>query len=71
MKLNEDEQRFLSYLSYKGGSAYLFEIRRALGLPHTSAWRMAKRLSNMGFIHTAKVKSGKRELLKVLLRRRT
>ncbi len=70
MLLNEEERRFLSYLHLRGGSAYLSEIRRALNLPHTSAWRMARRLSNLGLISIAKVRNGRRELLKVLLRRR-
>lgn len=70
MKLNEEEKRFLSYLLSRGGSAYLFEIRRALNLPHTSAWRMAKRLNEVGLVTIAKVRSGKRELLKILLKRR-
>jgi uncharacterized membrane protein len=70
MRLNEEERRFISYLASRGGSAYLSEIRRALGLPHTSAWRIAKRLNEMGFVRTSKVKVGGRELLKILLRRR-
>ncbi|MEM1667565.1 MAG: hypothetical protein QXE91_04695 [Thermofilaceae archaeon] len=70
MRLSEEEQRFLNYLHTKGGSAYLFEIRHALNIPHTSAWRMARRLNEYGLITIAKVRSGKRELLKILLKRR-
>ena len=70
MRLSEEERRFISYLHTRGGSAYLFEVRRALNLPHTSAWRMARRLSEIGLVSIAKVRSGKRELLKIFLKRR-
>ncbi len=70
MRLNEDEQRFINYLASRGGSAYLSEIRRALGLPHTSAWRMARRLHEMGLVRTLKVRVGGKELLKILLARK-
>lgn len=69
MELNEDERRFIAYLSRRGGSAYLYEIRRALGMPRSSAWRMARRLADWGFIRTVKAKVGGRQLIRVLLRR--
>ena len=70
MRLNEDERKFIGYLARRGGSAYLYEIRRTLGIPHTSAWRMTKRLQEMGLIKAIKVRIGGRELLKILLRKK-
>jgi len=68
-RLNEDETRFLGYLRSRGGIAYLYEVRRALGIPSSSTWRMARRLNEWGFISLEKIKIGKRILLKVLLRK--
>jgi len=67
-RLNEDEARFLGYLRSRGGVAYLHEIRRALGAPSSSTWRMARRLDSWGLISIEKIRIGKRFLLKVLLK---
>ncbi len=65
MRLNEDERRFIAYLRRRGGAAYLYEIRRALGMPRSSAWRMAKRLADWGLIRTVKAKVGRKQLIRV------
>ncbi len=70
MRLNEDERRFVAYLAERGGSAYLYEVRRALSMPHTSAWRIARRLQEMEVIESVKVRIGRRELLRIFLKRR-
>ena len=69
MRLNDDERRFIGYLRSRGGSAYLYEVKRALGMPSSSAWRIARRLREWGLVKIEKMRVGRRELLRILLRR--
>ncbi|WP_175058803.1 helix-turn-helix domain-containing protein [Thermococcus sp. 2319x1] len=48
--LNEDEKRALLYILEKGGRASQAEVRTALGIPKTTAWRMFKRLERQGLV---------------------
>ncbi|NJE06140.1 winged helix-turn-helix transcriptional regulator [Thermococcus sp. M36] len=58
LDLNEDERRALLYIFDKGGKASQAEVREAVGLPKTTAWRMFKRLERMGLV---KILRGKKE----------
>lgn len=69
MRLTEDEKKFMNYLLSRGGSAFLSEVRKTLGLPHTSAWRMARRLQCIGLVRAVKVRVGDREFLKISLKK--
>lgn len=48
--LNEEEQRALLYILDKGGRASQAEVRKALGIPKTTAWRMFQRLEKQGLV---------------------
>ena len=58
LDLNEDEKRALLYIFDKGGKASQAEVREAIGLPKTTAWRMFKRLERKGLV---KILKGKKE----------
>jgi len=71
IQLNEDEQRFLELLAEKGGEAYLHEVRKELGLPFTTGWKIAYRLRSWGFLSIVKSWDGGKCLLKVKLKKKT
>lgn len=48
--LNDDERRALLYILDKGQA----EVRNALGIPKTTAWRMFNRLENYGLVRIVK-----------------
>ncbi len=58
LELTEDEKRALLYIFDKGGRASQAEVREALGIPKTTAWRMFKRLERKGLL---KILRGKKE----------
>ena len=58
LDLNDDERRALLYLFDRGGKASQAEVREAVGLPKTTAWRMFKRLERKGLV---KILRGKKE----------
>ena len=58
LDLNEEEKRALLYIFDKGGKASQAEVREAIGLPKTTAWRMFKRLERKGLVRILK---GKKE----------
>ncbi|ASJ12335.1 helix-turn-helix transcriptional regulator [Thermococcus thioreducens] len=58
LDLNEEERRALLYIFDKGGKASQAEVREAIGLPKTTAWRMFKRLERRGLV---KVLKGRKE----------
>ncbi|WP_335755201.1 helix-turn-helix transcriptional regulator [Thermococcus pacificus] len=58
LDLTEEERRALLYLFDKGGKASQAEVREAIGLPKTTAWRMFKRLERKGLV---KILKGKKE----------
>ncbi|WP_297421276.1 winged helix-turn-helix transcriptional regulator [Thermococcus sp.] len=58
LNLNDDERRALLYLLDRGGKASQAEVREAIGLPKTTAWRMFKRLEREGLV---KILRGKKE----------
>ncbi len=58
LDLNEEEKRALLYIFDKGGKASQAEVREAVGLPKTTAWRMFKRLERKGLV---KILKGKKE----------
>ncbi|WP_297506567.1 helix-turn-helix domain-containing protein [Thermococcus sp.] len=58
LDLSEEEKRALLYLFDRGGRASQAEVREAIGLPKTTAWRMFKRLEKMGLVRILK---GKKE----------
>ncbi|CAD5244109.1 helix-turn-helix transcriptional regulator [Thermococcus camini] len=58
LDLNEEERRALLYLFDRGGKASQAEVREAIGLPKTTAWRMFKRLERKGLV---KVLKGRKE----------
>jgi uncharacterized membrane protein len=58
LDLNEEEKRALLYIFDKGGKASQAEVREAIGLPKTTAWRMFKRLDRKGLV---KILKGKKE----------
>ncbi len=58
LDLNDDEKRALLYLFDRGGKASQAEVREAIGLPKTTAWRMFKRLERKGLV---KILKGKKE----------
>ncbi|AHL22152.1 helix-turn-helix transcriptional regulator [Thermococcus nautili] len=49
-ELREEEKLALKYLLEHGGRASQAEIRDALGIPKTTAWRMFKRLEEKGLV---------------------
>ncbi|MBO8175345.1 MAG: winged helix-turn-helix transcriptional regulator [Thermococcus sp.] len=52
--LNDEERNALLYILEKGGRASQAEVRSALGLPKTTAWRMFKRLEKQGLVRIIK-----------------
>ncbi len=52
--LNDEERNALLYILEKGGRASQAEVRNALGLPKTTAWRMFKRLEKQGLVRIIK-----------------
>ncbi|AHF80205.1 helix-turn-helix transcriptional regulator [Thermococcus paralvinellae] len=56
--LNDEEREALLYILEKGGRASQAEVRNALGLPKTTAWRMFKRLEKQGLV---KIIKGRKE----------
>ncbi len=58
LDLNEDEKRALLYIFDRGGQASQAEVREAIGLPKTTAWRMFKRLEKKGLV---KILKGRKE----------
>jgi len=52
--LNDDERRVLEYVYDRGGRARQSEVRNALGIPKTTAWRMFQRLEKRGLIRVYK-----------------
>ncbi|AEH24880.1 helix-turn-helix transcriptional regulator [Pyrococcus yayanosii] len=53
--LNEDEKRALMFIYDHGGKVRQADVRNALGIPRTTAWRMFKRLEKMGLVKISKV----------------
>jgi len=53
--LNQEEIRALHYLLQHEGRARQSEIREALGIPKTTAWRMFQRLEKLGLVRIKKV----------------
>ncbi|AFL94326.1 hypothetical protein CL1_0111 [Thermococcus cleftensis] len=58
LELTEEEKRALLYLFGRGGRASQAEVREAIGLPKTTAWRMFRRLERKGLVRILK---GKKE----------
>ncbi|WP_461865719.1 helix-turn-helix transcriptional regulator [Thermococcus sp.] len=58
LDLNDEERRALLYIFDKGGKASQAEVREALGIPKTTAWRMFKRLEKKGLV---KILKGRKE----------
>lgn len=58
LELNDEEKRVLLYIFDKGGRASQAEVREAIGLPKTTAWRMFKHLERKGLV---KVIKGRKE----------
>ncbi|WP_297534554.1 MarR family transcriptional regulator [Thermococcus sp.] len=52
--LNDDEKRALLYIYDSGGKAKQADVRKALGIPKTTAWRMFKRLEEKGLVRVYK-----------------
>jgi len=57
-ELRDEEKQAIRYLLEHGGRASQAEIRDALGLPKTTAWRMFRRLEERGLI---KIIRGRKE----------
>ena len=53
--LDEDEVKVIELLRSRGGRALEVEIREALGLPKTTAWRLVRRLEKKGLVVVRKV----------------
>ena len=53
--LDEGEAKVVELLRLKGGGALEAEIREALGLPKTTAWRLVRRLERKGLVVVRKV----------------
>ncbi|AJC72001.1 mucin glycoprotein [Thermococcus guaymasensis DSM 11113] len=53
--LNDDEKGALIFLIENGGKAPQSRVRKALGLPKTTAWRMFKRLEERGLVRIYKL----------------
>ncbi|AMQ19605.1 helix-turn-helix transcriptional regulator [Thermococcus peptonophilus] len=52
--LNSDEIRVLLYIYDRGGRTTQAEVKKMLNIPKTTAWRMFKRLEEMGFVRVYK-----------------
>jgi uncharacterized membrane protein len=53
--LDRDEVKVIELLRSRGGRALEAEIREALGLPKTTAWRLVRRLEKKGLVVVRKV----------------
>lgn len=49
-ELNDEERKALLYILEKGGRASQAEVRNALGIPKTTAWRMFQRFEKNGLV---------------------
>ncbi|RLF92206.1 hypothetical protein DRN82_00265 [Thermococci archaeon] len=58
LDLTDEERRALLYIFDKGGRCSQAEVREAIGIPKTTAWRMFKRLERKGLV---KILKGKKE----------
>ena len=54
LDLKEEEIEALLYIYRRGGRAKQADVRNALGLPKTTAWRMFKRLEERGLVRVYK-----------------
>jgi len=54
LELNDYERNALLYILDKGGRASQAEVRKALNIPKTTAWRMFKRLEKQGLVKIIK-----------------
>jgi len=54
MNLTEEEINALLYVYDQGGKAKQADVRKALGIPKTTAWRMFKRLEERGLVRVYK-----------------
>lgn len=52
--LTEEEIKALIYVYDRGGKAKQADVRKALGIPKTTAWRMFKRLEEKGLVRVYK-----------------
>ena len=55
---------FIRFLAQNGGQAYMYEVRRRLDLPRSTAWRMMQRLVDLEISEEQKV--GNQSLVKIL-----
>lgn len=62
--LTEEDEMIIDYIRRVGGRVYLKELRQALELPSTTAWRRVKRLEKMGIVETHRTPAGLMILLK-------
>ncbi|GEM_PF-1982589 len=56
--LTEEEEEILKFVKSRKGRAYLKEIREALELPASTAWRRVKRMEKMGVVKLYKTPHG-------------
>ncbi len=56
--LSDEEKKAILYIFDRGGRVSQAQVREALGLPKTTAWRMFKRLEEKGVV---KILKGKKE----------
>ncbi|WP_367883736.1 helix-turn-helix transcriptional regulator [Thermococcus peptonophilus] len=59
LELSDEERKVLLYLYDHGRRASQAEVREALGIPKTTAWRMFQRLEKRGGL--VKILKGKKE----------
>ena len=62
--LRVGDMEFIRFLAQNGGQAYMYEVRRRLDLPRSTAWRMMQRLVDLEIIEEQKV--GNQSLVKIL-----
>ena len=53
--LRVDDKEVIRFLAEHGGEAFANEIRDRFDIPRTSAWRMIRRLINMGIVEERKI----------------
>ena len=63
--LNDDEIKALLYVYDRGGKTKQADVRKALGIPKTTAWRMFKRLEEKGLVRV--YKRGKENWVELVL----
>lgn len=56
--LTEEDKMIIEYIKRMNGRVYLKELRQALELPSTTAWRRVKRLEKMGIVKTYRTPAG-------------